>query len=95
MPGVIIEVACAGCGAEHVLRVGHGDGWSFEHHVCHRCRTIRSIPVSEEIVTGPCPACGLQLERWAGTATVDSIVGPCSGCLEALGPGSITDVRGW
>ncbi len=82
MPGLIIHATCVSCDAEHELRVGHGLGWAFEQHACHACRRLVSVAVAEELVSGPCGACGTQLEPWPVRAETEVIRARCPACLE-------------
>jgi hypothetical protein len=99
MPGADYTLRCPNCTRLHELRVGFSLSYAYEQFVCHRCETLRSEPVEEEIVPGPCPACGLQLERWRGRVWFEHgearLDGPCPGCFATITEADALEREPW
>jgi|tagenome__1003787_1003787.scaffolds.fasta_scaffold20831920_2 hypothetical protein len=98
--GFDYELRCAGCRTVHAVRTGFSRSFSFEQQICHRCEAFVSVPVEEEIVPGPCRACGLQLEPWRGRVWRDErgderLEGPCPRCFAVLTQEDALSRRAW
>ncbi len=100
MGGVDYELRCGGCATTHELRTGFSLSFTFEQFVCHRCETLVSVPYEQDVVPGPCKACGFQLEPWRGRLWRDAegnerLEGPCPACFAILTQEDATELRRW